>query len=50
MPTIDVRPFDFDSLKTQMFTDDNGVLTFRGRDFLQDLWRRTGGVQNGLRS
>ena len=48
MPTIDVRPFDFDSLKTQMFTDDNGILTFRGRDFLQDLWRRTGGVQNGL--
>lgn len=48
MPTIDERPIDFNTVQTREFVDNSNILTVRGRDFLLDLWRRTGGVQNGL--
>lgn len=46
--TIDVRPFDFETLRKEKFVDDDNHLTYRAQDFLDDLWRRTGGVTNGL--
>ena len=45
---IDVRPFDFETMRTEKFVDDENHLSYRAQDFLDNLWRRTGGVQNGV--
>lgn len=48
MATIDDRPINFDLLQTYKFIDEDGVLQVIARDFLRDLWRRTGGINNGV--